>query len=42
MLDNTSDKPWLTDPLYGGMSERSAQLSWEANQKRKQQREQEK
>lgn len=25
-----SDAPWLTDPKYGGMSERSARLSYEA------------
>ena len=25
-----TDKPWLTDPKYGGMSERSARLSHEA------------
>ncbi len=25
-----SDKPWLTDPKYGGMSENAARLSYEA------------
>lgn len=25
-----SEQPWLTDPKYGGMSERSARLSYEA------------
>jgi len=24
-------KPWLTDPLYGGMSERAARLSYEVS-----------
>jgi hypothetical protein len=27
--------PWLTDPLYGGMSPESARKSWEASQRRK-------
>ncbi|HEY1982971.1 MAG TPA: AAA family ATPase [Xanthobacteraceae bacterium] len=35
MLDR-SQKPWLTDPLYGGMSEYAARLSWEASQERRQ------
>lgn len=25
-----SEKPWLTDPLYGGMSEEAARRSYEA------------
>jgi RecA-family ATPase len=30
-----SDEPWLTDPLYGGMTPESARKSWEASQRRK-------
>lgn len=31
---NQNEKPWLSDPLYGGMNENSARTSWEAAQSR--------
>jgi hypothetical protein len=33
------DKPWLTDPLYGGMSPEAAEKSWRAKQEQVKQRE---
>jgi hypothetical protein len=30
MTDDLDEKPWLNDPLYGGMSETAARRSWEA------------
>jgi putative DNA primase/helicase len=32
---NEAKKPWLANPLYGGMSEIAAQRSWEASQHKK-------
>lgn len=34
LLDE-DDKPWRRDPIYGGMSDRAARLSWEAGQEQK-------